>query len=353
MCAQPADLPSTNTPRRHMIYNEGPVTEKVDSDTLRFVTILDLHLSPVTPASRKDDFYESTKDSFRQAVKFAVKMNARALIMAGDILHLKTGSRNPHWFMRAVQLLLKEAQKAGVDVLAIAGNHDLTFGSMVSFETQPIGVLAAGNAVHLLDDSSVLYEANGFTLRIAGSSFNHSQASPVRDLKKDGATFLVSVGHFWFGQETGEFFGEPVYGPTYFSSSEADAFVIGHHHADQGIPQVDGRLYFAHGSINRIGAHAGDMVRRPAVGLLEVTKSGITGKIARLKVPDANDIFDLVQHQELLKEKEELNNFMEMLNSQVIKGDEVQDILKELQLTAAVRTRVDAYLKTAEEQAAK
>lgn len=163
----------------------------------------------------------------------------------------------------------------------------------------------------------------------------------------------MSVGHFWFGQETGEFFGEPVYGPAYFSTSEADAFVIGHHHADQGIPSVDGRLYFAHGSINRIGAHAGDMVRRPSVGLLEVTKEGITGKIARLKVPDATDIFDLAQHEELLKEKEELNNFMELLNSQVIKGDDIQDILKELHLNSVIRARVDNYLKTAEERATK
>lgn len=334
-----------------MKYNEKGQVIKVEEDFVRFVTVMDLHLSPVTPASRKDDFFLSTIDALDQAIRFAVRTKALGMLFAGDIFHLKTSSRNPSWFLRAATLKFKEAQKQGLLILVVAGNHDLTFGSLVSFENQPIGVLAAGEALHLLDDSSVLFEANGFKVRVAGASYAHAQASPVRDLKKDGADFLVGVGHFWFGQATGEFFGEPVYGPDYFVNSEVDAFVIGHHHADQGIPVIGGKTYFVHGSINRVGAHAGDLSRRPAVGLLEVTKEGIKGQVARLKVPDAKDIFDEDKQKAIVEEKKELNEFMNLISNQVVTGVDVDAILGGLALTPEIRARVDVYLTAAEAEA--
>lgn len=336
-----------------MEYNTKGLEVKVPGEVLRFVTILDPHFSPVTPSSRKDDFFQSTADAFGQAVRFAVKMECQALLIAGDIFHLKTGSRNPHWFMKAVIGLFKSAKKQGVEVIGIAGNHDLTFGSLVSLESQPIGVLAEADAIHLLDDKSILYRTDTFTARVAGCSYHHAQASFVRDLKKDGADFLVSTGHFWFGKETGEFFGEPVYGPSYFDGSESDAFVIGHHHADQGIQSVNGKQFFAHGSMNRVGAHAGDLERKPAVGLLEITKAGITGRVARLKVQDAKEIFDVDKHVTMVAEKKELDNFMALISSQVIGDADVASILGELELAPAVRARVDQYITAAETEESK
>lgn len=334
-------------------YNKPDQVVKVDMDTLRWVTILDPHMSPVNPSSRKDNYEEATFECFRQAVRFAVKMNAQGLILAGDIFHLKTGSRNPHGFVRRVIALFKEAKDQGLDVLGIAGNHDLTFGSLVSLENQPIGVLVESDAMHLLDEKSVVYEARGFSVRLAGASYKHAQASPVRDLKKIGCNFLVGVGHFWFGPETGEFFGEPVYGPDYLGQTEVDAYVIGHHHADQGIPVVDGKTYFSHGSMNRIGSHKGDMERRPAVGLLEVTQEGITGKIARLKVADAAEVFNVEQVKVIQEERKELDQFISMISQQITVGSDLGEMLKDMNLSADVRARVDQYLQAAEEEGTK
>jgi len=312
------------------------------------VTVLDPHFSPVTPSSRKDDYMESTEEVFRQVIRFAKKMEAVAILIAGDIFHLKTASRNPPWFLRRILLLFKEAREEGVEIWGIAGNHDLTFGSLVSVSTQPIGVLLAAGAMHLLDENCVLVRADGFSVKVAGCSYEHAKAAPVRDLKKDGSDHLVALGHFWFGKETGEFFGEPVYGPDYFASSEVDAFVIGHHHADQGIQDIGGRKYFAHGSMNRVGAHAGDMTRRPAVGLLEVTKEGVVGKIARLKVPEASEIFDFEKHQALVAERKELDQFLEMVASQQIAQTDVEGVLTAMSLPQEVRKRVDEFIQSAE-----
>lgn len=334
-------------------YNkEGQVVE-VDSDTIRFVTILDLHLSPVPPVSRKDDFLASTLDALHQARRFAKKMNAQGIILAGDIFHIKTGSRNPHGFVRSVMSNFKEVKSDDLDVLGICGNHDLTFGSLVSLETQPIGVMVEADAMHLLDNKPVTYKGKGFSVKVAGCSYNHAQAAPVRDLKKDGADFLVGVGHFWFGPETGEFFGEPVYGPDYFKDSEVDAFVIGHHHEDMGIPVVGGRTYFTHGSINRIGSHKGDLERRPSVGLLEVTKNGVTGKVARVKVPEVSEVFNLETVKVAQEERVELDKFIEGISQQIMVSTDLNKMVDEMTLPADVKVRVDKYLQEAEEEATK
>lgn len=343
-CAQPAERLL-----RHMKYNtEGNVLSHPNAPRLGFVTVLDLHLSPTTPASRKDDFLEATLDALRQAMRLAVKMNCVGMIFAGDVFHLKTPGRNPNWFMKRVIEEFVKIQEAGLVVLGVAGNHDLVFGSLASLDQQPIGVLTAAGAFHLLDDRSVLFEANGFSVRVAGSSFEHSKAEKVRDLKKDGATFLVSVGHFWFGPKTGEFYGEPMYGPDYLGNSECDAYVIGHHHIDQGIPRIGDKLYFSHGSINRIGSHEGDADRIPAVGYLEVTAGGITGKIGRLKVPPFADVFDLEKNRAIKEEKKELEEFMSSLSENITFSADVPGILEAMILTVEVREQVNLYIAEAE-----
>jgi hypothetical protein len=162
----------------------------------------------------------------------------------------------------------------------------------------------------------------------------------------------VGLGHFWFGRETGNFFGEPVYGPDFLGTTEVDAYVIGHHHADQGIPVLNGKTYFAHGSINRIGAHAGDMERKPAVGLMRVTKDGITGQIARLKVPPATDIFDVAKREAVEREQRNLDEFLQMISDQVAQEDDIESMVEAMGLTTQVKARVKDYLTKAEEDAA-
>lgn len=319
-------------------------------DKVSFVTVLDPHLSPVTPASRKDDFLAATIDAFNQTIDFAVRSEAKAILVAGDVFHLKSSSRNPHWFMIKVISLLRRARDLGVPIVGIAGNHDLTFGSIVSVNTQPIGVLVESGVYHLLDDNPIDWVGEQFSVRVAGCSFEHAQADPVRKLKKGSATFLVALGHFWYGPVSGNFFGEPVYGPDFLGTeTEVDAYVIGHHHEDQGIPKIGNQTYFVHGSMNRVGAHKGDLERRPAVGLMTVTKDGIEGKIARIKTPPIEEIFDLEKRAQIVKEREELDRLMSaMSESQVVPETDMKKLLEQLAPSMEVRRRAEAYLEEAE-----
>jgi hypothetical protein len=100
--------------------------------------------------------------------------------------------------------------------------------------------------------------------------------------------------------------------------------------------------------MNRVGAHVGDMTRRPAIGLLEVTKEGVIGKVARLKVPDASEIFDFEKHQALVTERKELDRFLDMVASQQIDQTDVEGVLTAMSLPGEVRKRVDEFIQSAE-----
>lgn len=313
---------------------------------VRMVTVLDPHFSPQTTPMRKTDWLEETLDAWTQIVTFAASVEAHLILVAGDIFHLKTSSRNPHWFTNKVLKAFKESK---TKIAGIGGNHDLAFGSLISLWNQPIGGLVLAEGMHLLDFDPIVLKANGFSVKVAGCSYDHAKAEATRALRRDGANFLVGVGHFWFGPKSTEFFGEQVYGPDHLNDSEVDAYVIGHHHEDQGIQKSQGKTYFVHGSMNRTGMHQDDMIRKPSCGLMKITKAGIEGTIVRLKVKPSEELFDVVKREEIKQEEAQLEEFVSALATQGITWTDPAELVATMPLSDEVRLRARAYLKAAEE----
>lgn len=319
-------------------------------DEFRAITVLDPHFSPAQTPMRKADFLEEVEDAWRQITAFAVKMQVHAIMVAGDIFHLKQASKAPPWFMNRTLRCFKEPISEGITVVGIGGNHDLPFGSLKYLWNQPLGNLILGGGMHLLDENPVIVEGDGFSVKVAGCSFNHNMAEGTRDLKKEGHSFLVGLGHFWYGPKSGSFFGEPIYGPDYLGQSEVDAFVIGHHHEDQGIPVIGGKTYFVHGSMTRTGMHEGDLKRLPSVGLMSIRKEGIKGTVVRLRHKPSAEIFDLTKKAELAEEDKKLQDFINSLATQGFGATTPEEILKGMPLAANVKKRVAEYLAAAEQE---
>jgi len=153
--------------------------------------------------------------------------------------------------------------------------------------------------------------------------------------------------------QSGEFFGEKIYGPDYLSQGEADVYVIGHHHEDQGIQDVGGKLYFAHGSPSRTGAHKHDIERRPAVGLLTIDVHGLHHKIVRPKVPTADECMDLEKRKVVMAEQEKIDEFIKIFSESSIDASDPRKMLDTLDpnMTQQVKEKVIEYLDVAEQEA--
>jgi len=318
------------------------------------ITICDPHLSAHSPPVYKADYWEIVKETLEKVFRFAVEQECDAILWAGDIFHLKTAIRNPMWFMVDVIHMFREVQERGVRHLGIAGNHDVKYGSVQEgLKGQPLEILIASGLYSLLDWEEWVFTTGSKTIRVAGGSYLHGSADHVRNKKKQDADVLITLGHFWFGRQSGEFFGEQIYGPDYLHSGEADIYVIGHHHEDQGVPEVGGKLYFAHGSPTRTGAHKHDIERRPAVGLIEIDDEGIHHKIIRPKVPTIDECMDLERRKVVMAEQEKIDEFVRIFSESSIDASDPRKMLDTLDpnMTVQVKDKVLEYLDAAEQNA--
>jgi len=327
-----------------------------DRNCVRIISILDPHMSPHNPPVYKVDYWPVVKETLRTVFRYAAKVQADVVLWGGDLFHLKTSSRNPNYFMAEVISLFRENRHEFTHA-GIAGNHDLLYGCIEKgFEGQPISVLEASGAYNLLDKREILIRAGygdgddlAFNVRVAGASYYHAQASTAKEKTKKGADYLVTTGHFWFGAQSGEFFGEPIYGPDYLGNSDTDVYVIGHHHEDQGVREVGGKFYDSHGSISRTGNHGNDLTRKPCASLIEITHDGIKIQLLRPKVPPAEDLMDLEKRAAVMEEKKEMETFISQLDATKVETTDPREILTEMQPSEKIRARVLHYITKAEE----
>jgi len=311
------------------------------------VSYSDPHNSPTSPESYKIDYTELIAQTIRSMQIFAEKIEADAILCPGDYFHRKKAQNNPHHFVADHVRLLKETN---IPTLGIAGNHDVKWGSADrGLRGQPLDVLIAAGVYHDVEADPYWIETWGVTVKIGGAHYEHGLADTARAVEKEGADYLVTLGHFWFGKVTGEMFGEPMYGPDVLGKTETDIWVIGHHHEDQGIQKVDGKTYVVPGALTRTGAHPHDQARRPAGARIEIEKGCVSTTVVRPKFPTAEESLDLERAQKLKEEREELDQFTQALREDFESGQENPlEVLDGLELSIEVKERTKQYLRDEE-----
>lgn len=323
--------------------------EAKDPKEIKLVHIGDPHFSPTSPPSWKIDYMEHTEKTMEQVFNFAIAQRVDAIVWSGDMFHKKSAVSNPLHFMSKIVKGLRGLKDEGVENWGVAGNHDVKWGSLEGLHGQPLEVLIESGLYHLLDREELLIQGDGFDVRVAGCSYDHGKAEGTRSKTKQGATYLVSVGHFWFGSESGELYGEQLFGPDYLGSGEPDLYFIGHHHDDQGVQFENGKWYLSHGSINRTGGREQDLVRKPAAGSVRLTKQGVDVKVLRPKVVSASEVIDFEVRKQVLAEKKEMEQFLTTIRSTKMEFEDPKQILQEMEIEVEVRERAQQYLDQAED----
>ena len=319
----------------------------MDRGEIRLVAICDPHLSAYNPAAWKADFLEETEKVIRQVFQFARNHKVDAILWAGDFFNSKAPNRNPIWFMTRCIKLLQEIE---VPHIGIAGNHDIKYGSVEEgLSGMPLELLIESKVFNLVDVSKrYIFKDKDLTVHVTGQSYYHGGLGEILNVDRREADKIVALGHFWFGPTTGMMFNEPVYSPTTLNQCEADIFIIGHHHEDQGVREINGKWYIAPGSINRLGAHKSDLTRKPAATFIRITKDEVNIKILRPKVRPIEDIIDVQKRKEIQNEKKELDSFISTLGQIDMTAKDPSEILKQMTLSHDVRDRVLQYLSIAE-----
>ena len=151
--------------------------------------------------------------------------------------------------------------------------------------------------------------------------------------------------------QSGNFFGEALYGLEFFKDSEVDLFLVGHHHEDKGMLEGYGKTFVSHGSITITGTHPHDLARTPAAALIEFpSKTERKVQFVRVAIPPIGDILDLEKHQQLKEEKKEMESLIEALSATEVGTADPLELLREMAPPEEVRKKVQEYLDKAEAQ---
>lgn len=319
----------------------------MDSE-IRLIGICDPHFSASNPAAWKASYLDHLEKTITQVFRYAKKREAHGILWAGDWFQYKAPARNPIWFVTRV---IRFLQQAGVRHYGILGNHDVKYNDWtIGLQGQAAQLMLVADAFHLLDQNPATFEGDGFSVQLSGASFRQGLATDCRDLKRaEGVTHHVALGHFWFGRKTGEFWGEPMYGPDFFAKSDPDVYLIGHHHEDQGIQRVGGKHYCAAGSITRVGAYKSDLNRAPSAIEMIFTRDSFDTKVLRPKVPAPEDVMDLRVRAQVAEEREEMESFLSNLSDSKITTTDPVEILAELDADQKVLSKAKEYLDAAGE----
>lgn len=316
------------------------------TDTVKFIAFCDPHYSWKSPDVFKQPYLDELRTTIQKVFDFGAKINVDAYLWAGDIFHRKAPSQNPH---ELVATIASDWRATGKPHYLIGGNHDYKFGTLSKVEGQPLDVLLKTGVGTLLDDNDLTIVKGNTHVRVIGQSYEHTRCDRLLEARKGSEDHLIGLGHFWFGPHTGEFFGEPMFGPETLFESEIDIWVIGHHHQDQGIHEQDGKYISVLGSITRTGAHENDLTRKPAALFIELDGSARTLKAIRPKVTPSDELMDLERHTQQREENKAIDGFIEDLNTAKLTTLDPDAIVTELDVPTEVKERVRQYLSKAEQ----
>lgn len=318
-----------------------------------FISASDIHISDATPRSRTDDFKNTVIGKIAQMRAACSKLNADAMLIAGDLYNQKMPHRNSHGLN---QDLIKAFKAFPCPIYMIEGNHDLTANNLDSLTEQPLGVLFADGTLRQLREAVV--EKNGVKVSLVGMPYTEN--IEVKDFNlapKGDAAAQIGLLHLYAGIKGGMLFKDRLYGYEELSILSPDVFVIGHYHLDQGVYSKLGRHFINLGSVTRGTLSEEDIAHQPRIGIIKVSvddkgNAEIAVTPYPLKVRPAAEVFDLDKKEIEDIEAKQIEAYVERLSQETVKGaidksKTMDEIIDSMGVAKIVRDRVLRFIQTA------
>lgn len=314
----------------------------------------DVHLADKGPRTRKDNYPDTLLDKLVQVGELARETGARAVIDGGDFFHVKSPWKTSHDLMRRI---MDVHRNYPCPVYANVGNHDCVYGDIAYIHQQPLGVLfTSGVFSRLYDEHELVCEDADVRVRVVGVPYHGDvyDWDRLRAIRKREGEFLIVAMHLYAtpGPNTTMFGSEDIVGYDFLREEmDADVFLFGHWHKDQGITQIaPNRFVVNTGSLSRGSLSEENAERRPCAIQLTFTSSGV--KILRhdLRVAPFLEVFDTFDRDRGEGVEQVREGFTEMLKHWMTANDEgsgrsLEDRVRHMPLTASVRERALLYLE--------
>lgn len=284
---------------------------------MKVILVGDLHLSDRAPSSRTETYTDDLFDKLEEVNNIAVEVQAKAIIFAGDLFHIKSPTRNSH---RLVLRFINWAKSAPCEVMAVAGNHDISYDRYDTLSSgQPLGVVFASGAVKELvgwTDSLPIYglpwlqhwDDENEVMSALCEWHNRSDGFSSKSLVVTHAPFFPP------GKEPPyEFF--PTTRFSELLGAEASVF-YGHIHDPHGVYKVNSVNFCNNGALSRGSLTENEVTR----GIYVTVYDFDTGVFSSVPVPHklAEEVFlieEVTERRQLIRDS---GDFIESLGETVL-----------------------------------
>lgn len=302
------------------------------------LTVGDIHLKDRTPASRLDNYRQTSFDELRQIRQIALDEKVDAVFCTGDIFDDPAATRNSHSLVCETINLFKSFP---CPVYSIVGNHDISYHRQDTIDKQPLGVLFASGAVKKLDREVIK------GVEFVGVHYDEANSYETLSFEKKPRKKLIAVCHVLASLDGGDMFGEAIYSYKQLADqSGVDVYVFGHYHHDQGIQKVGDKQFVNLGAIARGALNEDNIYRQVKVGRIELADGELHCSEINLNMRPAAEIFDLEQREEIKDRQKEIEKFVATLaTNQVFDNlSSLEESIKKKDLELPVRSRLLGYL---------
>lgn len=297
---------------------------------MRFVYIKDPHFCTSGPESYKSNYLEDIIDMFNQIGAICKQIDAKALLIGGDIFLQHEPKKITHSLVAGMASYFKNFP---VPIAGIIGNHDARLG-LAHYHRYPINVLIGSGVYQYLDDNPLVITEGDFKVKVGGVSYCKDGFERVCHYTKGEEDFLILLAHMFIGEYAGSFFQERVYGFEELSAGQFDVLAVGHEHVNRGVFEYGGKHFIDAGQITRTSASQSDRELVPSVVIFSVTKeNGLKSRVVPLVHKLAAEVFGVEKDFDYQEDTVDWDGFVEKLGG-IFRTYDVADFKELVQATA-------------------
>ena len=281
---------------------------------MRLIFITDTHGKASSPSSRLDDYPSAMLAKMRYVGEYAKSINAKAVIHGGDWLDTPDVSES---FVREFAKIVNNYH---CPVVGVLGNHDIYGYNPETFLRTSLGVAeGVGVFERLYPDKGLILEDSYFDLDKEGHLEDYTN-TPL--YHSEGVNTHIHVVHGMLVEREWPHVNCTVIED--IKDCNADIILTGHEHTGFGVKTINNKVFCNPGSLARVTAGTGDIRKDVRMAVIEINKDGYRVELVNLPsfvAKPSSEVLDIDRLLEEKRNKEQLNNFINNINSVEIKND--------------------------------
>lgn len=303
------------------------------SSVHKILCVGDIHLSDKPPTNCTETYNDDLFAMLQEIVKLAYDREIDAVVLSGDIFHIKRPDRTSH---RTVQHMIDVVQAFHCPVYGVVGNHDIQHDRLSSvFETQPFGVLLM-SGMRMLHGWAGDFPIYGVPWQQdwqdAEAAFQDWDPAVWHDGGPNANALIVAHAPLYPPGQENPFENIPASTVARWAGNSGYLY-YGHVHDYHGVFESDGVVFCNQGSISRGSLHESDLTRKPAVAIWHSNRSGL-GAFERVELKSAkpaDQVFRIQKAMERVDYRDRMEEFLSALSESTVDATSVESVIAYVQ----------------------